>query len=200
MQRTAQVVAAALVTAVAVLGMSATVAGAGRANRGNQSTGRLAAVQTARATPFERCQARVAPDNAEILHMDGGRGKSYPERDIGVNRLFPGDVLLIDADDGDEVDIDAWWAADPTSDHFSPEGISPPEAAPDDWPGPGLNKYGLVGWFTTGGRVPSFFGSAERCVMVPATVSDAFLTLAVNDPATWDNSGAWDVVIKHYFP
>ena len=149
-------------------------------------------------TPWVRCASGANPNYSEILHMDGGRGKNYPEHDMGSNRLFPGDVLLIDADDTDEVDID-WWTPADGSDLFSPNGISPAQAAPSGWPGAGLNKYGLVGWFTSGGWPPSLFGSTAWCVTVPSNVSNSFWTLAINDSDTWDNTGAWDVVVKHYW-
>jgi hypothetical protein len=38
----------------------------------------------------------------------------------------------------------------------------------------------------------------SACFTVPLSVSNAFATLAINDPKTWDNSGAWNVSIKHY--
>jgi hypothetical protein len=184
-----------IVVAVGLLSAAPASADSGRPNRPGRPTGGYIAL----ATPFERCAGGATPNYSEVLHMDGGRAKNYPEHDMGWNRLFPGDVLLIDADDWDIVQIDIGWPADPSADQFTPDGVSPAQAAPSGWPGPGLNKYGLVGWFTKGGLPPSFYGIWAWCVTVPSSVSSAFWTLTINDNATWDNSGAWDVVIKHYW-
>ena len=158
----------------------------------------MPSVNAAQATPWQRCASGAESNYSEILHMDGGRGKNYPEHDFGWNRITAGDVLLIDADDSDVVDFDAWWHAD-GSDLFDPDGISPAQSAPNGWPAPGMNKYGLVGWFTKSYWLRSFYGSTAWCVTVPNNISDSFWTLAMNDSDTWDNSGAWDVTIKHYW-
>jgi hypothetical protein len=184
-----------IVVAASVLSSTPASADAGRTNRSGRPNG----AQVALATPFERCASRLTPNYSEYLRMDGGRAKNYPEHDSGWNRLFPGDVVLIDANDWNTVQIDIGWPADPSADQFTPKGISPVQAAPIGWPGPGLNKYGLVGWFTKGGIPPWFYGSLPWCVTIPSTVSDAFLTLSINDNVTWDNSGSWHVLINHYW-
>lgn len=191
------------ITTIITLGVaSATSATAGVGDQSHDSSpdspDHSATESSVLSTPWTRCASGAEPNYSEVPHMDGGRAKNYPEHDFGWNRLFPGDVLLIDADNLDIVDIDAWWHAD-GSDLFDPNGISPAQAAPSGWPGPGLNKYGLVGWFTKGSLPASFYGSTAWCVTVPSNVSDAFWTLTINDNSTWDNSGAWDVQIKHYW-
>jgi hypothetical protein len=165
---------------------------------GKSNDGRGTSMST-QDTPWVRCMTGQRPNYSETPHMDGGRAKNYPEHDMGWNKLFPGDVLLIDAVDWNTVQIDIGIPADPSQDTFTPNGISPAQSAPSGWPGVGLNKYGLIAWFTSGGWPPSFYGSDGWCVTVPSNVSNAFWTLSINDSQTWDNNGYWDVVINHYW-
>lgn len=179
----------------------------------------LAAPGTALAGPEEalaRCEQRLAADHSEQLHMDGGRGKNYPESGWNDDHVWTGDVIRVVADAEDTVDVDAWWAAD-GSDLFTPAGnlfsgalgrlvngeivpLAPEDAAPDDWPAPGRAKYSLFGVLPGWNDVFfDFNGHQDVCLVVPGGVDGAKLTLAINDPGTWDNSGAWDVRVDHYW-
>ncbi|GII64026.1 hypothetical protein Skr01_41110 [Sphaerisporangium krabiense] len=134
----------------------------------------------------QRCVQGTDPDAFTILHLDGGRGQTYPP--AGLPRLADGDMIRIEPDLADEVDVSLLAPADPW-DIVTPAGN--PQAAGNGYPAPLMNQYSLLVW---AGGSPFQVSRPSNCVMPGADT----VTLGINDPETWDNTGAWDVVVKLY--
>ncbi|GAA2907774.1 hypothetical protein GCM10010517_74210 [Streptosporangium fragile] len=134
----------------------------------------------------ERCRLNTEPDASTTLHLSGGRGQTYPAQ--GLPRLGRGDVVRIEPDQSDIVDVSLLSPAD-AWDLVTPAGN--PRAAGSGYPAPLANQYSLVGWF---GGAPIQVSRPSSCLMPSVETA----TLAINDPEAWDNTGAWDVVVKLY--
>jgi hypothetical protein len=137
-------------------------------------------------TALDRCQRGSDPDLSTTLHLEGGRGTSWPDT---ARQLRPGDVVRIVPHMQDWVSTTGWWWQPAEGWNWvTPAGVSPRAAASAGFPAPGLNQQSLVG--TLANLAPFEVASRTGCQRSPVS---GVLDLRINDPQDWDNFGAWDV-------
>ena len=145
------------------------------------------------ADPVSRCQSVVDRwDDYQVLHMDGGRAQLYPPNDaIGWNYLNIGDVVRIEP-----VPTDIVYDS-PFGTGYTPLGDQHTIAG-SGFPAPGAHRGSLL--LSTTGVAPMEVMTNPNfpCFRVGAPIIGQPLTLQMNDSATWDNHGAWNVTVRLY--